>query len=226
MFATYGMPDILHSDQGCNFESSILLQTLEAFGVKKSRTTAYHPQGDGMVERFNRSLLQMLCSYVNDHAEWERYLPLVLFAYCTAVHALTGVTPFEMMFGRAPQQPPFPETTAYDVMSYQNYLRSKLAQLTDFVEAHMTEAAHKQKLCYDQHASPRSFKTGDAMWLTSPTAGKLDPKWEGDWEVQTVNEPSHLNYFWWKKNKNCTCQQATTSDITCPGTCQSRVKSS
>ena len=190
VFATYGMPDILHSDQGRNFESSILRQTLEAFGIKKSRTTAYHPQGDGMVERFNRSLLQMLRSYVNDHAEWERYLPFVLFAYRTAVHASTGVTPFEMMFGRTPQQPPFPETTAYDVMSYQNYLRSKLAQLTDFVETHMTEAAHKQKLCYDQHASSRSFKTGDAVWLTSPTAGKLDPKWEGDWEVQTVNGPT------------------------------------
>ena len=55
MFATYGMPDILHSDQ--NFESSILCQTLEAFGIKKSRTTAYHSQGDGMVECFYRSLL-------------------------------------------------------------------------------------------------------------------------------------------------------------------------
>ena len=71
-----------------------------------------------MVEHFNCSLLQMLCSYVNDHAEWERYLPLVLFVYFTAVHASTGVKPFEMMFGRTPQPPPFPETTAYDVIKY------------------------------------------------------------------------------------------------------------
>ena len=80
-----------------------------------------------------------------------------------------------MMFGRTPQQPLFPETTAYayDVTSYQSYLRSKLALLTDFVETHMTEAAHKQKLCHDQHASPRYFKAGDTVWLTS---GKLDPK--------------------------------------------------
>ena len=62
-----------------------------------------------MVEHFNCSLLQMLCSCVNDHAEWERYLPLVLFAYRTAVYASTGVTPFEMMFVCTPQQPPFPE---------------------------------------------------------------------------------------------------------------------
>ena len=175
VFATYGMPDILHSDQGRNFESSILRQTLEAFGIKKSRTTAYHPQGDGMVERFNRSLLQMLCSYITDHAEWKRYLPFVLFAYRTAVHASTGVTPFEMMFGCAPQQLPFPEATTYDITSYQNSLRSKLAQLTDYVETHMTEAAYKQKLCYDQHTSVHSFKAGDAVWLASPTAGKLDP---------------------------------------------------
>ena len=143
-----------------------------------------------MVERFNCSLLQMLRSYVNDHAEWERYLLLVLFVYHTAEHASTGITPFEMMFGRTPQQPPFPETTAYDVGSYQNHLRSKLAQLTDFVEIHMTEAAHKQKLCYDQRAIYRFFKTGDTVWLTSPITGKLDPKWEGDWGVKTVNGPT------------------------------------
>ena len=53
IFSTFGHPEILHSDQGCNFESSILAQTLQAFRVHKSRTTAYHPQGDCMVERFN-----------------------------------------------------------------------------------------------------------------------------------------------------------------------------
>lgn len=57
IFSRVGVPEILHSDQGRNFESAILRETLEAFGITKSRTTAYHPQGDGMVERFNRSLL-------------------------------------------------------------------------------------------------------------------------------------------------------------------------
>ena len=78
VFSNYGLPDILHSDQGRNFESSILCQTLEAFGIKKTRTTAYHPQGDGMVERFNRSLLQLLRAYVERQTEWEQYLPFVV----------------------------------------------------------------------------------------------------------------------------------------------------
>ena len=106
VFSNYGLPDILHSDQGCNFESSILRQTLEAFGIKKTRTTAYHPQGDGMVERFNRSLLQLLRAYVERQTEWEQYLPFVLFAYCTTVHTSTGVSPFELMYGWPPSHHP------------------------------------------------------------------------------------------------------------------------
>jgi len=59
LFSAMGMPDVVHSDQGRNFESTMLKQSLEAFGIAKSRTTAYHPEGDGMVERFNR----LYCSY-------------------------------------------------------------------------------------------------------------------------------------------------------------------
>ena len=68
-FARMGLPEILRSDQGRNFESNLLRQTLEAFGISKSHTTAYHPQGDGMVERLNRSILQMLRSYVDTKEE-------------------------------------------------------------------------------------------------------------------------------------------------------------
>ena len=78
----------------------MLNRTLEAFGIRKSRTTPYHPQGDGMVERLNRTLLQMLRAYVSKSSEWELHLPLVLFAYRSAVHPSTGFSPFELMFGR------------------------------------------------------------------------------------------------------------------------------
>ncbi len=62
----FGLPDILHSDQGRKFESTVLQKTLEAFGIMKTRTSAYHPQCDGMVERLNRSLLQLLRTYYVD----------------------------------------------------------------------------------------------------------------------------------------------------------------
>ena len=152
------MPSIVHSDQGRNFESTILRQTLDAFGVSKSHTTAYHPQGDGMVERMNRSLLQLLRSYVETQDEWERYLPLVFFAYRTAVHATTGVSPFVLMFGRSPQISDLSTPTAFVSASYQTQLQAKLAELQDFVECHTTEAASKQKATYDKHSTSRLFR--------------------------------------------------------------------
>ena len=88
--ATYGLLEIVHSDQGRAFESTILRQTLEAFGTKKTHTTPYHSQGDGMVERFNRSLLQLLRTYVEKEEDWEQYLPLALYAFRTAQHSSTG----------------------------------------------------------------------------------------------------------------------------------------
>ena len=120
VFSRYGIPDILHSDQGRNFESTILSQTLEASGVSKSRTTVYHLAGDGLVERFNRSLLQMLRAYVQQHNDWKKYHPFMLYAYRTAVHSSTGVSPFELMFGRCAHKPPLPTTRSYDVTSYQD----------------------------------------------------------------------------------------------------------
>ena len=190
VFSTYGMPEVLHSDQGKNFESTLLQQTLATFGIHKSRTTAYHPEGDGMVERFNRSLLQMLRVYVTDQADWERFLPLMLFAYRTSAHSSTGISPFELMFGRSPHFSDLPPISAFDAGTYQCQLRTKLAQLQDLVDASLTQAGARQKHAFDQGCQPRSFELGEPVWLSIPTAGKLSPRWEGGWMIQTQKGPS------------------------------------
>ena len=188
VFSVMGLPQVLHSDQGTNFESTILKQTLQAYGVTKSRTTAYHPQGDGMAERFNRSLLQPLRTYTQKEADWELHLPLALFAYRTAVHSSTSISPFEMMFGRVPSQHTSSELS-FDPGSYQAQLQAKLAALQDFVEAHIVERAAAQKVMYDDHCKQSSFEVGEPVWLSQPTAGKLDPKWDGSYTVKSVYSP-------------------------------------
>ena len=186
-----GLPDIIHSDQGRNFESMIFHQTLEAFNVQKTHTTAYHPQGDGMVERFNRSLLQMFRSYVENQEDWEKFLPLLLYAYRSSSHSSTGVSPFMMIFGRHPQ-PLQDHLTAFDPGSYQAHLQAKLAEFRDLVEVHTAHAADNQKQQYNlRSSSQRSFSVGDTVWLSIPTAGKLDPRWEGNWKIKSVK--SSLN---------------------------------
>lgn len=136
---------------------TLLRQTLESFGIRKSHTTAYHPKGDGMVEQFNQSLLQLPCSYVDNKADWEWYLPLVLYAYCTAAHSSTGVSTYILMFGRQPQTTTSDKSSSFDPLSYQSQLTAKMAELHDFVESKLALAASKQKCSYNKRSNQRSF---------------------------------------------------------------------
>ena len=145
---------------------------LTAFGIEKSRTTAYHPQGDGMVERFNRSLLQLLRCYTQQEEDWEQYLLLVLYAYCTAPHSSTGISPFQLMFGRPPKSTQVQSLTGFDPSSYSTQLQVKLAALQDLVHINTTKAAQVQKLHYDKSSTSRSFTPQELVWLSIPTAGK------------------------------------------------------
>ena len=97
----YGVPQYLHTDQGRNFESKLMKEVCELLGIKKTRTSPYHPQSDGMVERFNRTLEAMLSKYVSDNQrDWDVHLPLVMMAYRSSVHEATTFTPYFMMLGR------------------------------------------------------------------------------------------------------------------------------
>ena len=183
-----GLPIVLHSDQGRNFESTILKQTLDAFRVTKSHTTAYHPLGDG--KGMVRSLLQMLHLYVEQEADWECYLPLVMLAYRTTVHSSTKVSPFMLMFGRQASFNNFSAKDAFDPNSYEAQLRHKMASLQDMVEANFVEAASFQRVACDKHSVYQQFKVNDPVWLSNPRRGKLDPRWEGGWTVSNVKGES------------------------------------
>lgn len=100
-FCIYGFPERVHSGQGANFESSLIAEMLLVAGVEKSHTTPYHPMGNGAVERFNRTLGNMIRALPPKAKQrWPQRLRSLTFSYNATVHETTGFAPFQLMFGR------------------------------------------------------------------------------------------------------------------------------
>ena len=99
--ATHGTPQRLLSDRGPNFTSELFREICKLTNTDKVYTTAYHPECDGQVENFNKTLVNMLSFYTSRHQkDWDANIPYVLHAYRTSEHASTRETPFYLMFGR------------------------------------------------------------------------------------------------------------------------------
>ena len=105
--------------------------------------------------------------------DWEQYLPLVLYGYCTAPHSATGISPFELMFGRTPKSSQVQSLTGFDPSSYSAQLQIKLRELQELVLSNTSTAAQAQKFYYDRTATNHSFTPQELVWLSIPTAGKL-----------------------------------------------------
>ena len=93
----FGMPTVIHSDQGREFENKVMHELCILGGAHKTKTTPYHPESDGLVERFNRTLLMMLAMFAGEHKDdWDDLLPPVMMAYRSSVHESTGFSPYRL----------------------------------------------------------------------------------------------------------------------------------
>lgn len=94
--SAYGIPAKLLSNNGSNLTSKFVTSVLGLLGIEPTRTSDYHPQTNGQVDRFNRTLVNMLKCYVADHTNaWDRLLSMVTFAYNARPHRGTKIAPLE-----------------------------------------------------------------------------------------------------------------------------------
>ena len=189
------MPSVIHSDQGREFENKVMQELCLLCGAHKIRTTPYHPESDGLVERFNRTLLMMLAMFAGQNRDdRDDLLPAVMMAYRSSVHELTGYSPYRLMFGEEctlpmdvglPRQDPDlpdPITSPYAV-----WVRDALEVACDQVR-HSGQAVRRQKRLYDRRAVRWLFEVGDwALRYYSPAKKcKLDSAWVGPYLVVSL----------------------------------------
>ena len=192
----HGVPKQIHTDQGAEFEGNLFKSLALLLGSVKVRTSPYRPQSDGQVERFNRSVLNMLSAFVCDRAnDWDDHLPYVLMAYRSSVHSSTGCTPFVMVHGQEQNLPvdlmyPTAAETGPAPMcgpEYVEWVRRAIAAAHNFARAHLEKSAVRQKRGYDAHAREQpGYKVGDKVRYYYPPlkqGNKFAKPWVGPFTV-------------------------------------------
>lgn len=196
----HGTPKELLSDRGRVFLCDALEALLKECRIIHRTATSYHPQTNGLTERFNRTLSDMLAMYVNDaHSNWDHVLPFVTYAYNTAIQTTTGFSPFFLLYGREPTctmdalfpyRPDVSESTPLsDAAQYAEECRQLARSLTK-------ENQWQQKHHRDTGEAP-SYAPNSLVWLWVPatTAGlskKLLARYHGPYRV--LQKTSPVNY--------------------------------
>ena len=187
----YGIPERIHSDQGKCFQAAIIQELCTLLGMEKSRTTPYHPQGNGMTERFNSTLLNMLGTLQpSQKTDWKEHVETLTHAYNCTKHSSTGYSPFYLMFMREPRialdlahTKEEEDDWGSDEVDYVARLRHTLEEAHRQAEINAEEARKKQKRQHDKRTRPAEFAIGDRVLVANKGLRgrrKIADRWETD----------------------------------------------
>ena len=192
--------------------SALVQEVCKLVGTTKLNTSGYHPQCDGLVEKFNGTLVNMLSKSVSKSkygCDWDKHLPHLLFVYQVAVQESTQMSPFYLLYGREPRVPT--ETalnrprTVYQI-DFPDYCSELVAHLSDawaLAHQNIERAQNKQKMQYDKHSKTPKIKFGDRVMVYFPDqvkgkAWKLAWPYHGPYEVialRLVSSPRNDSIF-------------------------------
>ena len=199
----FGTPTRIHTDQGPEFESRLFAYICSLLGIAKTRTTPYRPQSDGLVERFNRTLQQMLSLFVNENrTDWDDHLPFLMMAYRSCIQESTKCTPNLLMLGREISLPIdvlagrviASESTHECPIHYVEWIRDALGRAYQYAFDNLELSVQKQKKHHDEKLKVRSFNVGDFVWRWSlpKSKQKLCLGWNGPYKI--VRKLSDVTY--------------------------------
>uniref|UniRef100_A0A672M491 Gypsy retrotransposon integrase-like protein 1 n=1 Tax=Sinocyclocheilus grahami TaxID=75366 RepID=A0A672M491_SINGR len=188
-FCIYGLPERIHSDQGPSFESKLIRELLRVSGVNKSHTTPYHPMGNGSVERFNRTLGNMIRALSPDvKRDWPRRLQTLTFLYNCTTHETTGYAPFYLMFGRVPRLPidilfrsVLNDSAVTCCDKFVITLVKDLKEALQIAQEHATKEQKRHAELYNRRVKGLDIDIGDQVLLANKTERgkrKVADRWE------------------------------------------------
>lgn len=195
-FCSVGIPKELVSDQGANFIGKLMTQLYEQLGITKIKSSVYHPQANGLVERFNGTLKSMLRKLSNDIRNWDKYVPYLLFAYREVPQSSTGFSPFELLYGRVIRGPLAivkeswieKKTQDQNLTKYVLNMRQRMKMSKEIAQRNLQGSQEKQKEFFNRKSSHRQFQVGDKVIVLLPTPGnKLEVKWQGPFEITEIS---------------------------------------
>ncbi|XP_053379606.1 kinesin-related protein 4-like [Mercenaria mercenaria] len=168
--------------------------------MQKSRTSPYHPVGNSIPERYNRTLLNMSATLQPEQKpDWKKYLPSLVYAYNCTKHETTKVSPFELMFGRRPKLPvdllfetPVTQSTSQTTQSYKEDLKQRMKTTQEIVKKVTEKARLKMKTGYDKKAKAVKINVGDIVLvkiLAYDGKHKIADKFEKD-SYTVISQPN------------------------------------
>ena len=197
--------------------SKLLKDVYKLIGIRGLGTTPYHPQTDGLTERFNQTLKKMLHKFIKETgSDWDQWLPYLLFAYREVPQASIGFSPFEFLFSHEAWGPlallkekwegEMGGKEPVSTISYVLQMREKLEKMTTLAQEHMHASQQKQKTWYDQTACERNFEPVQKVLVLLRTEdSKLLAQWQGPYEVLQKLGPTTY--------KNCTPGQICSTRV-------------
>ena len=190
-FSRYGIPDNIITDQGTQFEGSLFKVLSDAFGFKHIHTTAYHPQANGMIERFHRSLKTSLrCLSIS--ANWSLSLPLVLLGWRNTMHSATGTSPAKLLFGVGTTFPSEFLTHTVDIPFEALDLARRHFLDSDTNPSFGPIPSHKSYL-------PKSLTTCQFVWLQARDTFHMKPRYVGPYRIVEFRDNNTITIL--KDNK-------------------------